>query len=275
MNLQALFLQTILTVAPPGYTKFSVTPVECQGEACASYQWSTFYNSYVNKETAEEGKIRYAVISGKIVPLAQKKLCFDDNLNTIPGCKRSNIFKGWKFTELASITGAAMIAESGVREDVENGRGRSGHIKETDPLTDDAGGLGIGPGGEVCLVQVHPLVLARFQIDPQTFLGEDGLENCFGFGMDMFGRSRAMCAYQAAKTPDLEHDWVFETFSAYGTGSTCASANNGKTAYRKSLYIAIASDFGARIKKEMRREAKAAKAANQSPTVPLPPPNKL
>ncbi len=274
MNLQALFLQTMLTIAPPGYTKFSVTQVECQGESCESYQWSTFYNSYVHKETAEEGKIRYAIISGKVIPLAQKKLCFDDNLNTIPDCKRSTIFKGWKFTELVSIEGAAMIAESGVREDVENGRGRCGHTKPNDPLTDDAGGQGIGPGGEVCLVQIHPSVLAKFNLDPQTFLGEAGLDNCFGFGMDMFGRARAMCSYRAAQTTELEHDWIFETFSAYGTGSTCASANNGKTAYRKSLYIAIASDFGARIKKEMRREAKAAKAA-RSPTLPLPPPSKL
>ena len=274
MILQALLLQTILKVAPPGHTKFSVTPIECNGEECSNYKWSTFYNSYVEKESKEDGKTRYAVITEKVVTLAKNKLCLDDDLKTVPDCKRSPMFKGFKFVELVSIESAAMIAESGIREDVEVGRGHSGHTKQTDPLTDDAGGQGIGPGGEVCLVQVHPTVLAKFNIDPKTLLGvnSEALENCFGFGMDMFARARNMCAYQASKTPELEHDWVFETFSAYGTGSTCASANNGKTAYRKSLYTAISSDFGARIKREQRREAKEAKS---SPTLPLPPPSKL
>lgn len=287
MNLQALYLQTMLTVVPPGYTKFSVTPVEChvsaqqseeqksQSSECSDYQWSTFYNSYVQKETKEDGRERYTVIIDTLITQAQEKLCLDNDLNTIPDCKRSPIFKGWKFIELVSIEGAAMIAESGLREDVEVGRGRSGHTKPTDPLADDAGGQGIGPGGEVCLVQVHPSVLVRFHLDPQSFLGANGeaLSNCLGFGMDMFGRARGMCAYQATKTPDLEHDLVFETFSAYGTGSTCQSGNNGKTAYRTALYGKISSDFGARIKKERRREAKE-KKSKASPTLPLPPPDK-
>ena len=274
MILQALLLQTILKVAPPGYTKYSVTPIECQGEECSDYQWSTFYDTYVTKESKEEGTARYSVITEEIVLLAKNKLCLDDNLNPIKDCKKSPLFKGFNFVELVSLESAAAIAESGLREDVEVGRGRSGRTKPTDPLADDAGGEGIGPGGEVCLVQIHPLVLAKFKIDPQTFLGSnsEALENCFSFGMDMFGRARNMCAYQAAKTPELEHDWVFETFSIYGTGSTCASSNNGKTAYRKSLFIAISSDFGARIKKEKRREQRLAKA-EQSPTLPLPPPN--
>lgn len=273
MILQALLLQTILKVAPPGYSKFSVTKIECRGEACSDYKWSTFYNSYVEKESKEDGKARYAIITGEVVTLAKNKLCLDDNLKTVSNCKRSSLFREFKFVELVSIEAAAMIAESGIREDVEVGRGHAGHTKPADPLTDDAGGEGIGPGGEVCLVQVHPLVLAAFHIDPQTFLGSnsEALENCLGFGMDMFARSRNVCAYQASKTPELEHDWVFETFSVYGTGSTCASANNGKTAYRKSLYTAISSDFGARIRKEQRREAKAA----QSPTLPVPPPSKI
>lgn len=270
MNLQAIFLQTILTVAPPGYTKFSVTPVECHASTtvlsegqksksneCSDYQWSTFYNSYVKKETKEDGRERYSVIVDALIREVQGKLCLDDDLNRISNCKRSPLFKGWKFIELVSIEGAAMIAESGLREDVEMGRGKSGHTKSGDPLTDDAGGEGIGPGGEVCLVQVHPSVLVRFHLDPQTFLGSSGeaLSNCFSFGMDMFGRARNMCAYQATKTPDFEHDWVFETFSAYGTGSTCQSGNNGKTAYRVALYSKISSDFGARLKKEHKRNS--------------------
>jgi hypothetical protein len=273
MNLEALFLQTILTVAPAGHSKFSVTKVDCAEDAICSYKWSTFYNSYVQKESADDGKVRYSIITGKLIKSAQTKLCLDNNLDTIPDCKRSPLFKGWKFIELVSIEGAAMIAESGIREDVEYGRGRSGHTKPKDPLTDDAGGEGIGPGGEVCLVQIHPIVLAKFNLDPQTFLGEDGLDNCFGFGMDLFGRARGMCSYRASKTPELEHDWVFETFSAYGTGNTCASGNNGKTAYRVSLYKKIYADFGARIKKEKRRAEK--EIAQQSPTLPLPPPAKI
>lgn len=164
------------------------------------------------------------------------------------------------------MVSASMIAESGLREDVEVGRGQSGHVSPKDPLTDDAGGQGKGPGGEVCLVQIHPLVLAKFQIDPKTFLGtsEEALGNCFGFGMELFARSRNMCAYQAYKTPEIEHDWVFETFSAYGTGSTCSSANNGKTTYRRGLYAAISSDFGARVQKAMRKEKKAAEQKSRA-----------
>jgi hypothetical protein len=256
MNLQALLLQTILIVAPPGHTVFSVIPVECEGNACSNYKWSTFYNSYVKKESSEEGKARYEVITGSITKTAQKKLCLDDSLNTISECTRSKAFKVWKFVDLVSVVSAAMIAESGIREDVEVGRGQSGHTKPNDPRTDDAGGQGRGPGGEVCLVQIHPLVLEKFQIDPNTFLGtsEEALENCFGFGMDMFSRSRNMCAWKAAKTPDLEHDWVFEMYSAYGTGSTCESSNNGKTTLRRELYAKISSDFGARVQKAMRKE---------------------
>jgi hypothetical protein len=267
MNLQALFLQTILTVAPPGYTKFSIVPVSCEGESCSGYQWSDFYNSYVRKESQEEGKQRYIVISDTVIRIAQNKLCLDDNLDKIPQCKTNTLFKNWKFVDLVSVVGSSMIAESGLREDVENGRGRA-----KKPSKD--GGQGRGPGGEVCLLQIHPLVLSKFKIDPDSFLGESGesLENCFGFGMDMFARSRAMCAYQAIKSPEIQHDWVFETFSAYGTGSTCASANNGKTGYRKSLYITISSDFAARIKKAKMREERKNREVAESPTLPLPPP---
>lgn len=259
MNLQALLLQTILTVAPPGHTNFSVVPVEC-GDACSEYKWSTFYNSYVKKETYEEGKSRYEVIMGMIVKTAQKKLCLDDSLNTISDCTKSKGFKGWRFVDLVSVVSASMIAESGLREDVEVGRGRSGHTKPKDPLADDAGGQGKGPGGEVCLVQIHPLVLTKFKLDPQSFLGtsEQSLETCFSFGMDLFARSRNMCAWQASKTPDIDHDWVFETFSLYGTGSTCASANNGKTTFRRGLFTKISSDFGARVQKALKKEKNAA-----------------
>ena len=265
MNLQALFLQTILTVAPPGHTKFSVSPVECQGEACSKYQWSTFYNSYVKTESVEEGKLRYAIIIDEMIDTAKLKLCMDDDLNAIPNCTRNKSFKGWKFVDLISITTASMIAESGLRKDVQDGDGWA-------QKASDDGGMGRGPGGEVCLVQIHPLVLAKFKVDPLSLLGVDGLGTCFGFGMDMFARTRGMCAYKATKTPEIEHNWVFETYSLYGTGNTCVSANNGKTSYRESLYKIIASDFGSRIKKEKRKEAK---AANNSLTLPLPPPNHI
>lgn len=288
MNLQALYLQTLLTVAPPGHTHFSVVPVECpassvvvkqtkKGEVkeCSGYSdyaWSSFYNSFVRKETEEEGMARYEMIANVQVELAQKTLCLDEDLNKVQDCNRDPLFKGWKFLDFVSIGGAAMIAESGIREDVEVGRGRSGKPS-------DDGGQGIGPGGEVCLVQLHPTVLAKFKVDPQSFLGanEEALNACFSFGMGLFARSRNMCSWRAAKTPDIEHDWVFEMFSAYGTGITCESANNGKTAYRRSLYSTISSDFGARIKKEQRRIAKekARKAKEESPTLPVPPPEKM
>jgi hypothetical protein len=255
MNLSALLLQTMLSMVPPGHSHFSVVPVKCV-DSCSEYKWSTFYNSYVKKESVEEGTARYAIITSTITKLAQERLCLDDSLNTIPDCTRDKNFKGWKFVDLVSIISAAMIAESGLREDVQVGRGQSGHTKKTDPLADDAGGQGRGPGAEVCLVQIHPIVLAKHKINPNTFVGLDteSLERCFGFGMMMMAKSKNMCAYRASRTPEMKHDWVFETFSLYGTGSTCGAANNGKTAYRRGLFSAIASDFGARVRKARKQE---------------------
>lgn len=263
MNLQTLLLQTLLVVAPPGHTNFSVSPVDCK-DSCSEYKWSSFYKSYVKKESVEDGVLRYTKIAESIVKTAQKRLCLDDSLNTIENCKKE--IKGWRFVDLVSVIAASMIAESGLREDVQVGRGWSGHVKPTDPLTDDAGGQGRGPGGEACLVQIHPSVFTKLNIDPNTILGfsEESLNNCFGLGMDMFAKSRNMCAYRAAKHPEITHDWVFETYSLYGTGNTCESANNGKTTYRRGLYTSISSDFGARINK--------AKKAEKKSTLPLPPP---
>jgi hypothetical protein len=258
MNLSALFLQTLLTVAPPGHTKFSVTTIDC-GESCSGYKWSSFYNSYVRPESFEEGKNRYSIIAEHLIKTAQQKLCLDDDLKPIPNCKRSRNFKGWRFVDLVSITTGSMIAESGLRKDIEDGNGRSNKPS-------DDGGQGLGAGGEVCLVQIHPSVLKALKIDPLSFLGESNLDTCFSFGMDMFSKSRNVCAYRAHKAPEIEHNWVFETYSLYGTGNTCTSANNGKTTYRQNLYNAVSSDFGARIKKEQKRISKAA-------TLPLPPPN--
>jgi hypothetical protein len=254
MNLSTMFLQTLLTVAPPGHTKFSLTTVDC-GYACSGYKWSSFYNSYVQQESFEEGKIRYGIISESVIKTAQQMLCVDNDLNTISDCKRPNNFKGWRFVELVSITGGAMIAESGFRKDVEDGNGRSGKPS-------DDGGQGRGPGGEVCLLQIHPSVLAKHQIDPVSFLGEDNLDTCISFGMEMFSHARNVCAYRAIKTPEIKHNWIFETYSVYGTGYTCMSSNKGKTDYRTSLYHKISSDFGARIKKAQKKQA----------TLPLPPP---
>lgn len=256
MNLSTLFLQTILTVAPPGYSKYSVTPVDCPVTSkenqtntsdCADYKWSEFYNSYVRKETAEEGVERYKVIVDTLINTAKQKLCVDDDLKRIPNCEIEKQFRIWTFVDLVSIMGAAAIAESGLREDVEFGRGSS-----NTPSKD--GGRGLGPALEVCIVQLHPISLKKFGRDPQDFLGPQNLGNCFDFGMELMTRSRNMCAYQAIKTPELKHNWVFETFSAYGTGYTCQSSNKGRTDYRTNIFNLLMSDFATRIKNEKKKQ---------------------
>jgi hypothetical protein len=245
MLLKHLLLLTLSTVAPPGYSKYSVSPIQCNADECEQYKWSSFYNSYTEKETRENGLIRYSVIVGSIIDTSQIKLCLDDNLNTISDCKRSDAYKSIKFVDLVSLTSAAMIAESGMREDIEMGRGTA--MKQSDD-----GGRGLGADGEVCLLQILPAVLAKKNIEPASLLGDsqESLGLCFSTGMDMLVRSKGFCSNVKS---DLERDWVFETFSLYGTGNTCFSANNGKTPYRRSLFSKISSDFGARIKAEKKK----------------------
>jgi len=256
MNLAQLLLQTLLIMVPPGHTKFSVIPINCQ-DNCKGYKWSSFYNSFVRTETVDEGTARYLQISTQIIDVAKGKLCLDDNLNNIEGCTKAPNYKSWKFVDLVSVVSASMIAESGLREDIEVGRGKSGKPS-------DDGGQGRGPGNEVCLVQILPENLKKENIDPLSFLGPDALDKCFSFGMDMFTKARSTCAYRAKRTPEMHHDWVFETFSLYGTGNTCISANNGKTTYRRGLFSKISSDFGARVHKEQKKL--------KTTTLPLPPP---
>src|SRR5208337_5459226 len=101
MNFQAVVLKALLMVAgPPGNTKFSVTPETGLGvQAPSSSQkvplararssgasWSSFYGSYIHKETANEGTDRYNTIVAADIEAAERELCMDSGGAPISGC---------------------------------------------------------------------------------------------------------------------------------------------------------------------------------------------
>jgi hypothetical protein len=243
--LKELLLSALLTQVPPGTTKYSVEP---DG------------NGGFRQESAATGRARYEAISNAMVDAASELLCLDDDGKRLDGCKPADgaMLLGkrrWSRLELVETAAAASIYESGLREDVMNGRGQSKH-------PDANGGEGRGPGMEACNMQIHPAIAWRFaDIDDnlraragrgepgareavmQTLLGEANLKNCFKAGMRMLLRARAHCEWFDQYSPQghgkpgkpSPYHWTFLTFSMYGTGDQCYSSNHSKTSLRASL----------------------------------------
>lgn len=275
-TIQALLLQVLLTQVPPGTSAFSVSPDACKADACdvatctAPNQckvpyYSRFYQAYVHQETLDEATERYRTIAEAAVDAVTIERCktFDNtptgDCSPNPQMKVMRGFVG----ALASIFGAA-INESGLREDVQVGRGKSRH-------PDDAGGQGRGPGGEACLMQVHPDIAWRFVPDltdderlqasktPQsreavarTLLGKDreSLVTCFRTGLRMLAHAASSCAGEDRRDAEIARragrkhepfanlEWGM--FSMYGTGRTCRSFNGGKTTTRVTTARVVA-----------------------------------
>lgn len=216
MTLKILLTSLLVTTAPPGQTAYSVEVArDCAPDAatCEGARRSNFYGSWVRQESEATGRARYGLIAEVIDSEARLALCIDDD-----GKQRCN--NKWTHAGLVSVTTAIGTYESGWREDVAVGRGRSGKPS-------DDGGEGRGPGGERCLMQIHPTVL-----DDDALLGLDalGLSRCFRQAMAMLIHARRYCSWKA---PKVERTWA--VVSLYGTGSSCDSANNGKTRLRVDL----------------------------------------
>jgi hypothetical protein len=125
------------------------------------------------------------------------------------------------------MTTAVAVIESGLREDVQVGRGSA-------KKASDDGGRGRGPGREACLLQIHPVIYQRFTQSPlEGLLGRNpqALRECFRTGMRMLINARAYCAGQAPKVP-----WDWATTAMYVSGTSCSSSNEGKTAARTHLF---------------------------------------
>jgi hypothetical protein len=219
----------------------------------------------VQRESADEGALRYATIADAAVEAVQSELCRDDDGKRIDGCTPyPATVKRWnRRTALTALFGAA-IPESGLREDVQTGRGRAKH-------PDDAGGQGRGPGNEACLMQIHPAIAWRFVPDlsdaernaaaqggeerealMRTLVGRDreSLVRCFRTGLRMLATASAHCDWEAKSEaaalrkrglnpgPAFASD-AWSMYSMYGSGSSCRAVNAGKTSIRASTFLAV------------------------------------
>lgn len=217
-----VLLGLLITNCPPGQSAFSVEAVpECAGmEACQGARWSTHYGTWVRQESVETATKRYAVIVEALTTEATAALCRDATGAKVEDCTPQRGANLWSWWGLVLTTTAVAIQESGLREDVQTGRGWAKKPSED-------GGRGRGPGGERGLTQIHPTVR-----DDDALLGTDikATREQFRQGISMLVHSRHYCAWKAPKT-----DGLWATVSLYGTGRYCSSENNGKTRKRVDL----------------------------------------
>jgi hypothetical protein len=231
-SLAELLLALAIRSAPPGRSPYSMEVVpECGtdpsvaacelrpvcehlGPVCAPPRYSKFHSGWVRVESAESAARRYASIASALARTAdwlthcdpKKSMCPE---HTWPGS-----------THQLAVSGLTVaLHESGLREDVQLGRGP----------------LGRGPAGEVCLVQVAVDEVPKYagwidavqreelleHAEPregfaQSLLGESpsALERCFEVGLRMLIRARAACSM--ASVP-----WDHGMFAMYGSGRTC------------------------------------------------------
>ncbi len=287
MNLTQVILGLLLQHTPVGQTVLSVqTMPECgldpakptcelgpvcepaASPLCAPPRWSSFYGAWVRVETKEHAEERLTDAAAALAKASTKLLCIDDQGNRLPDCEPIR----WGYNsyskknhgtlrELALAGTAAMIMESGAREDVEAGRGR--YKKPVD------GGFGRGPSNEGCFIQALPSEAWRYspwltqeekaaaekgvpgarEAALQKLIGSDpnALERCFEVGLRMLATSRSYCEvyeagqrsrYGVANADNRQvYWWAFGMFSYYGTGPAggCYSSNHGKTISRVRL----------------------------------------
>lgn len=262
----------MLEARPAGDTAFSVTPAEecaCLSE-CEGAKFSSFYDTWVRKETRAEGEARYVELELGMERAIEKVLCVKLDGIPIPGCIPEPVALDRKSKKLlfgARLAGAALLAvgilESGLREDVQMGRGFARVCPKGGPSSipgvcgpSDDGGMGRGPGGEACVEQIHPSVVAQFvDADPalkaramagdklarealaQSLLGRspENIERCFRTALRMLLNANGYCSWWLSGSK-MREDWDYAMFSMYGTGVSCVSPNNGKTIKRAELF---------------------------------------
>lgn len=235
MSLTSSLLSVLLLQTSPGNTSFSVEVAQdcaATAETCPDARWSSFYQAWVRRESRESAEARFAEIVSAAVDAANDVLCLDEQERPRPGCTPYPGVVGkrgmrWTRTELATLTTAVAVIESGLREDVQVGRGSA-------KKPSDDGGRGRGPGKEACLLQIHPVIYQRFTDVPlEGLLGREpaNLRECFRTGMRMLITARAYCAGQAPRVP-----WDWAATAMYVSGTSCSSANGGKTGARTHLY---------------------------------------
>lgn len=265
----------VLTIQP-GRTAFSVAPAqECaHAKECEGAKWSEFYGTWVRQETAQQGEARYGELAAGLESAIERVLCRRLDQSNVEGCTPEPIAidPRTKKLVLGPIGSAALLVgiavpESGLREDVQVGRGSA-----KEPSED--GGRGRGPGMEGCVTQIHPTSAWRFaDADPevierarngdreareavvQTLLGRDraSIERCWTVALRLILHCKARCAWMARRDKK-DVDWDYATVSLYGTGETCYSENLGKTMKRVSLFRKLRSQMVVELRRARAKE---------------------
>jgi hypothetical protein len=222
MNLSEAILVAMEKAAPPGKSGWSVEKVpvvECVADKlvpCVHAKWSSFYGTWVRTESKAAAVARYRKVA--------ESLAAELEGSSDPA------------GEAGRVVGIA-VNESGFREDIQFGRGRSGRTKKTDKQYDDADGQGRGPSNEACLMQILPSMATKYG-GPEKLLGDsdEALRLCFRAGLGQLRYSKVMCptskrTYPGPTGPVVVSE-LYATVAHYGTGSSCTSANDGKTEKR-------------------------------------------
>lgn len=199
---------------------------------CAPPRWSAARGAWVRVESREAGLRRYRVIAEALARTARRlSSCLDEQGLPQEDCQQTGWPRGRGQDATLAFAGlVTAVAESGLREDIEGGIAPAG----------------IGPGGELSLIQIMPAhapgfagwlpkaerdrLLAASAADQaawgrENLLGEANLEHAFEAGLRALAKSRGACRGKGA--------WAFSMWSMYGTGSTC---NAGKWAMNRAAW---------------------------------------
>lgn len=194
--------------------------------ACRPPYWSRARNAWVRMESSGEAKQRYEVIAGSLASTAERLTSCTGDASCDPS--------PWQGTaaQLAMAALTVVLHESGLREDIQFGRGP----------------LGRGALGEACLMQLdardapylaswipeserRAIAYSKVKREEfaQSLLGDSpqALGRCFEVGMRMLVRARSTCSTVG--------DWQHGMFSMYGTGTTCNAGvlrNRSQTFHR-------------------------------------------
>jgi hypothetical protein len=209
--LESAILVAMNLAVPCGKSAWSVEPVpvaECAPDAtkCQGARRSSFHGGWVRQQGAEACE-------------AQRKVAARALTAELIGSPQPPLWAGL-------VLGVA-VNESGLREDVLNGRGMNGKPA-------DDGGQGRGPSGEVCWMQILPSMAKRMGYAPESLLGEseEALRRCFRAGLFQLRWARSACSRKRRTLGGFDVGPAWATIAMYGTGKSCVSNNDGKTERR-------------------------------------------
>lgn len=269
MDLRTYILGLLLNHVPPGQTVYSLERMpDCGTDpsvpacelrpvcstasvVCAPPRWAPTLGSWVRYESPEAAKARYGDAVDAVLEVGAELLCVGavwEGEDCVP------IRWGWDkvakrntgtLRSLALLSFAVGIPESGLREDVQTGRGRS--RRDHRGMVD--GGEGRGPGNEAGYWQAHPTIAWRFMglesrpdregLYLASLVGEgvEPVKRAARVALLMLAHSRDYCRLAPPSPIERQYAWAWAAISYYGTGSSCDSYNEGKTEYRYRLFV--------------------------------------